>query len=45
MPRRTIFHSFNFCLVALLAAALLTSLQARGQSQRYVVIDQDASRS
>jgi purine nucleosidase len=42
MLRRTIFHPFNFCLVALLAGGLMSSLQARAQSQRYVVVDQDA---
>jgi purine nucleosidase len=42
MPRRTIFHSLTLCLGALFLGALLYPLQARAESQRYVVIDQDA---
>ena len=42
MTRRTILPGFTFCLVALVGAGLLPVLQVRAESQRYVVIDQDA---
>ena len=42
MPRRTIFHTVTLSLLALFVGALPFPPQARAQSQRYVVVDQDA---
>jgi inosine-uridine nucleoside N-ribohydrolase len=42
MLRRTISHAIPFYLVALCLSALLSPSQACAESQRYVVVDQDA---
>jgi inosine-uridine nucleoside N-ribohydrolase len=42
MPRRTIFHTVTLSLLALFVGTLPFPPQARAQSQRYVVVDQDA---
>jgi purine nucleosidase len=42
MPRRMIAYAFLFCLIAFCWSALLSPSRTYAQSQRYVVVDQDA---
>ena len=42
MPRRMIAYAFPFCLIAFCWSALLSPSRTYAQSQRYVVVDQDA---